>query len=80
MKKIDNSTMGGRIKEQRLMRGMTQEQLAEQLFIKKSIVSCYENNRIDIKQSRIEALADMLDTTIENAKVMSILEKKLEEK
>ncbi|MEG1292225.1 MAG: helix-turn-helix transcriptional regulator [Lachnospiraceae bacterium] len=35
MKKIDNSTVGGRIKEQRLKRGMTQEQLAEQLFIKK---------------------------------------------
>lgn len=59
------STMGSRIKEMRLKKGMTQEQLAEQLFIKKSIVSCYENNRIDIKQSRIEALADILDTTIE---------------
>lgn len=59
------STMGSRIKEMRLQKGMTQEQLAEQLFIKKSIVSCYENNHIDIKQSRIEALADILDTTVE---------------
>jgi len=43
MKKIDNSTMGGRIKDQRLKMGMTQEELAEKMFTTKMTISHYEN-------------------------------------
>ena len=50
MKKIDNSTMGGRIKEQRMKVGMTQEHLAELLCTTKAAISQYENNKVDIKE------------------------------
>jgi len=63
MKKIDNSTMGGRIKDQRLKMGMTQEELAEKMFITKMTISHYENNLTDIKGSVIVELADLLGTT-----------------
>ena len=42
-------TLGKKIKEYRLKRGMTQEELAERLFSKKSTISEYENDKIDIK-------------------------------
>ncbi len=63
MKKIDNSTMGGRIKEQRIKVGMTQEQLAEMMCITKAAISQYENNKVDIKGSVIVELAESLGTT-----------------
>ena len=63
MKKIDNSTIGGRIKEQRIKKRMTQEQLAEKMCITKAIISMYENNKVDIKGSVIVEMARMLDTT-----------------
>lgn len=63
MKKIDNSTMGGRIKEQRIMMGMTQEQLAEIMCTTKAAISQYENNKVDIKGSVIVELAGILGTT-----------------
>ena len=63
MKKIDNSTMGGRIKDQRLKMGMTQEELAEKMFTTKMTISHYENNLTDIKGSVIVELADLLGTT-----------------
>ena len=63
MKKIDNSTMGGRIKEQRIKAGMTQEQLAEMMCTTKAAISQYENNKVDIKGSVIVEIAGILDTT-----------------
>lgn len=39
MKKIDNSTMGGRMKEQRIKIGMTQEELVEKMFTTKAAIS-----------------------------------------
>ncbi len=63
MKKIDNSTMGGRIKEQRIKAGMTQEQLAEKMCITKVAISQYENNKVDIKGSVLVEIAGILDTT-----------------
>ena len=55
--------MGGRIKEQRLKMGMTQEELAEKMFITKMTISHYENNLTDIKGSVIVELAIVLATT-----------------
>ena len=42
-------SIGERIKARRIELGMTQEELADALYIKKSTISYYENNKIDIK-------------------------------
>lgn len=57
-------TIGRRIKECRLKLGMTQARLAELLFTKKSTISAYENNKIDIKVSILKELAGVLNTTV----------------
>ena len=53
-------TLGKKIKEYRLKRGMTQEELAEKLLSKKSTVSDYENDKIDIKISVLREIAKIL--------------------
>ena len=57
-------TIGMRIKECRLKKGMTQEALAEILFTKKSTISEYENDKIDLKYSVLKEIAKALDTSI----------------
>lgn len=56
-------TMGMRIRESRVKMGMTQEELAEQICSKKSLISQYENDKVDIKGSVIVELAEYLGTT-----------------
>lgn len=56
-------TMGMRIRECRVKMGMTQEELAEQICCKKSLISQYENDKVDIKGSVIVELAELLGTT-----------------
>ena len=63
MKELREDTLGQRIKAQRLRIGMTQDELAEKLLIPKASVSAYENDRIDIKGSRIAELATALEVT-----------------
>ena len=53
-------TLGQKIREYRLKRGMTQEELAEKLLSKKSTISEYENNKIDIKISILREIAKVL--------------------
>lgn len=55
--------VGERIRQVRLMHGMTQEALAERVFIKKSTISAYENNAITLPVDRLEAIAAALNTT-----------------
>lgn len=57
-------TIGMRIKECRVKMGMTQEELAEALITKKSTVSAYENDKIDIKISILKQIAKVLDTSV----------------
>ena len=57
-------TIGMRIRECRLKMGMTQEELAEQLYIKKAKVSAYENDRFDMKVSVLKDIARVLKTTV----------------
>lgn len=57
-------TLGKRIKECRLRKGMTQEALAEALLTKKSTISAYENDKIDIKISILKQIASLLGTTV----------------
>ena len=56
-------TIGKRIKECRLALGMTQEEMAEKLCCNKSLISQYENDKVDIKGSVIVELAELLGTT-----------------
>ena len=63
MKELREDTLGQRIKAQRIRIGMTQDELAEKLLIPKASVSAYENDRIDIKGSRIVELATALEVT-----------------
>ena len=57
-------TIGMRIRECRVKMGMTQEELAELLYIKKATVSAYENDRFDMKVSVLKDIAKVLKTTV----------------
>ena len=57
-------TLGQRIKECRLRKGMTQENMAEAILTKKSTISAYENDKIDIKISVLKEIATVLDTSV----------------
>ncbi|MBO4347908.1 MAG: helix-turn-helix transcriptional regulator [Lachnospiraceae bacterium] len=63
MKELKEETLGQRIRAQRIRIGMTQDELAEKLLIPKASISAYENDRIDIKGSRIVELATALEVT-----------------
>ena len=63
MEKKLEMTMGMRIRECRVKMGMTQEELAGQICCKKSLISQYENDKVDIKGSIIVELAEYLGTT-----------------
>lgn len=64
MERKMEKTLGKRIKECRLKKGMTQEALAEVLFTKKSTISEYENDKIDLKYSVLKEIAKALDTSV----------------
>ena len=54
MERKMEKTIGMRIRECRVKMGMTQDELAEALLTKKSTISAYENDKIDIKVSRLQ--------------------------
>lgn len=56
--------IGMRIRECRVKMGMTQDELAETLLTKKSTISAYENDKIDIKISILKEIARELGTTV----------------
>ena len=62
-KKIDNTTIGGRIKKRRNDLGLSQEELAEKLFTSKQMISAYENNKTELKVQVVKELAVALGTT-----------------
>lgn len=51
--------IGSLIKEMRLEQGMTQEQLAEKLSTKKSVISRMENHSENIRLSTLEKIASV---------------------
>ena len=57
-------TIGMRIRECRVKMGITQEELASLLCTKKSTISAYELDKIDIKVSIIKEIAQKLGTTV----------------
>ena len=58
-------TLGQRLKAARIRKNMTQEELAEVMLTTKSMISYYENDHGDMKQSMIAEFADVLGTTVE---------------
>lgn len=56
-------TVGMRIRECRVRMGITQEELALKLFVKKSTISAYENNKTDIKCSMLIDIARTLNVS-----------------
>lgn len=64
MRRMMEKTLGQRMKECRVKKGMTQEVLAEILYTKKSTISEYENDKIDLKYSVLKEIAKALDTSV----------------
>ncbi len=64
MSTTGNGTIGDRIKECRKDMGLSQEALAEILYMKKSTISKYENNDRDIPASTIVILSEALNTSL----------------
>ena len=62
---LKEETLGQRIRAQRIRLGMTQEELAEEMCTTKSMISYYENDHGDMKQSMISEFARILNTTVE---------------
>ena len=62
-KKMDTTTIGGRIKKRRNDIGLSQENLAEKLFTSKQMISSYENNKTELKIQVVKELAVALGTT-----------------
>ncbi len=57
------ATVGERIRECRIDQGLSQEALAEILYMKKATISKYENDRNDIPSSVIVSLSETLETS-----------------
>lgn len=56
--------VGQLIKDRRLAKGMTQEELADLVGVKKSAVAKWENGRVsEIKRSNLKKLADALEVS-----------------
>ena len=64
MRRMMGKTFGQRMKECMVKKGMTQEVLAEILYTKKSTISEYENDKIDLKYSVLKEIAKALDTSV----------------
>ena len=59
---LNKGTIGSRIREQRKKLGITQEQLANKMYIQKSVISGYEHGH-HMSDDRLDLLARMLSTT-----------------
>ena len=63
MKRIENETIGMRIRKQRRTLGISQEELGARICLPKTTISSYENDNIELKAGRIVELARALCTT-----------------
>lgn len=62
----DTLTLGRRIRQLRLDRGLTAQALGERLGRAASQVSIIENGRRDLRLTELETIADILDTTVDD--------------
>jgi len=63
-RQIDVSTLGGRIKYRRTVAGMTQENLAELMYVKHGLISQYENNVVQPSVDKLQEIARILETSV----------------
>lgn len=63
-RQIDVSTLGGRIKHKRILAGMTQENLAELMFVKHTLISQYESNATLPPLDKLQEMAKLLETSV----------------
>ena len=59
-------TLASRIKDLRLVAGLTQEQLAEKIGVKKQNISRYESGRVEPNIRTAKKLADALGVSLED--------------
>ncbi|GIO34383.1 transcriptional regulator [Paenibacillus albilobatus] len=60
------NVMGSRIKELRLQKGMTQDELAEKLGMNRANISNYERGQItNIPSDKLDIMADLFDTNVD---------------
>ena len=64
-KEYENLKIGERIKQLRLEKGMTQEELAKKLHTTKSAISRLENHAESMRLSTIERVADVFEKRLE---------------
>ena len=72
-------TTGKRIVKARKEKGLSQEQLGEKLLMRKSTISDYENDVIDIKISVLREIAAALGTAIGDKDILLDMNKIKEE-
>ena len=60
---MDKYVTGGVIRRLRENKRMTQEELAEALFVEKSTISYYENDKKEMRASGLAEMARVLQTT-----------------
>lgn len=57
--------IGSKIREARISKGLTQEQLGEMLGVQKSAIAKYENGRVvNIKRSTLKKISEILDIPV----------------
>ena len=65
MKSLDFVTIGKKIKELRLERGLTQEWVSNATDVNTSHISNIENNRVKVSLSTLVQICNALDTTVD---------------
>ena len=60
---IDNYSLGARIKFRRKQLKLSQEELAEKLFVTRQMITNYENDNVDIKLSVFYEIAAALEVS-----------------
>ena len=65
MELIDYNEIGKRIKEKRILKGLTQQKVAEQLQLSDEYMSKIETGKTKISLTRLSQLSIILDTSIE---------------
>ena len=63
---LDYSIIGERLKKARLAKGLTQEQLAEELDVSVAFLSRAERGNVKINLARITQICDILEVSISN--------------
>jgi transcriptional regulator with XRE-family HTH domain len=64
--KKNNMVIGTNIRKERILKGYSQEWLAQRLGISQNVISDIENGKVDIKMSKLEEIANVISLEEEN--------------